>query len=351
MSEMQTLLEEMVERLLADHVDAALVDAAEAGNWPETLWHTVEAQGVTRPLVPEEAGGLGAGWHDAFFIVRAAGRHGAPLPLPETIAASWLLAKAGLAVPSSPLALAEAAPEDRLELHKSGGEWRLTGTLRRVPWGRVAESLVVVVEQGGRDLIVRAPLHGCAVAKGANLAGEYRDTVLFENHPVEASAWGGCAWKDVMPALGTMLRCAQMAGALSNAVALSVAYANDRQQFGRPLGKFQTIQQNLAVLASEAAAADVAAEAAFIAADQGDAGLMAAAAKVRACMAASQAIGIAHQVHGAIGFTREYALQRSTRRLMAWRTEFGGEHRWASALGRHVVAIGAEGFWPTVTAH
>lgn len=351
MSEMQTLLEEMVERLLADHVDAALVDAAEAGTWPDALWRVVEDQGLTRPLVPEEAGGLGAKWHDAFFIVRAAGRHGAPLPLPETIAASWLLAKAGLGVPAAPLALAEAPSEERLELHKSAGGWRLTGTARRVPWGRVADSLVVVVEHGGQELIVRAPLHGCAVAEGVNLAGEYRDTVLLENHPVEASAWGGGAWRDVMPALGTMLRSAQMAGALSNAAALSVTYANDRQQFGRALGKFQIIQQNLAVLASEAAAADVAAEAAFIAADQGDAGFMAAAAKVRACMAASQAIAIAHQVHGAIGFTREYALQRGTRRLMAWRTEFGGEHRWASALGRHVVDIGGEGFWPAVTAH
>ena len=127
-------------------------------------------------------------------------------------------------------------------------------------------------------------------------------------------------------------------------------YATERRQFGKPIGAYQAIQQNLAVLAGHAAAADIAAAHAFRAADRGDAAFEIGVAKVRAGEAAGIGASIAHQVHGALGFTYEHDLQFVTRRLWAWRAEFGGEGWWATALGREVAGWGADALWSTVTS-
>ena len=135
------------------------------------------------------------------------------------------------------------------------------------------------------------------------------------------------------------------------ALVLSTRYANDRVQFGQPIAKFQAIQQQLALLAEQAAAALVAVESAAsaVAAGRPSAALAVAAAKIRAGEAAGKVAEIAHQVHGAIGFTHEHSLHRLTRRLWSWRDEFGTESRWSQELGREVMSAGANTLWPTIT--
>ena len=144
-------------------------------------------------------------------------------------------------------------------------------------------------------------------------------------------------------------RSCQIAGALDAALALSVGYVNERQQFGRPLGKFQAVQQNLASFACEAAAANCAAMGAAQALDRGEAHFEIAAAKLRANRAVEIGTTVAHQVHGAIGFTQDYRLHPLTRRLWQWRSEFGNDAYWSRELGSKVVAAGAEAFWPDLT--
>ncbi|MEZ5681658.1 MAG: acyl-CoA dehydrogenase family protein [Erythrobacter sp.] len=150
--------------------------------------------------------------------------------------------------------------------------------------------------------------------------------------------------------LGAFMRSAQIAGALDAALALSVAYVNERQQFGRPLGKFQAVQQSLATFACEAAAANCAAMGAAQALDRGDAEFEIAAAKLRANRAVGIGATVAHQVHGAIGFTQEYALNHLTRRLWQWRSDFGNDAHWSERIGASVIAAGPESFWPELTA-
>lgn len=152
---------------------------------------------------------------------------------------------------------------------------------------------------------------------------------------------------------GAFARTAQIAGALDAALERTVEYANERQQFGRPLGKFQAVQQSLATFACEAAAANSAAVGAAQALDRDDAkdaGFEIAAAKLRANRAAGTGTALAHQVHGAIGFTQEYPLHHLTRRMWTWRSEFGNDAYWARELGKSVIARGAENFWPDLTA-
>jgi acyl-CoA dehydrogenase len=151
-------------------------------------------------------------------------------------------------------------------------------------------------------------------------------------------------------AFGAFARTAQIAGALDAALQLSIAHANERVQFGKPIGKFQAVQQSLAVFAEEAAAVNCAGQAAARSTDHGDGGFEIAAAKLRANMAAGTGAAIAHQVHGAIGFTLEHRLHRLTRRLHAWRSEFGSDRFWAERVGAAAAAAGPEGLWPMLTA-
>ena len=141
-----------------------------------------------------------------------------------------------------------------------------------------------------------------------------------------------------------------MAGALERALELAVRYATERSQFGRKIGQFQAIQQELARFAGEVAAAVAAALSAAGAVERNEHAMLAvAAAKIRTAQAAHQGALIAHQVHGAIGVTDEYALHHSTLRLWAWREEFGNEAAWALELGRAITAAGADRLWPELT--
>jgi acyl-CoA dehydrogenase len=149
--------------------------------------------------------------------------------------------------------------------------------------------------------------------------------------------------------LGAFLRVAQSAGALDAALAMSIDYANTRVQFGKPIGQFQAVQQSLATFAVEAAAANIAGQGAALALDKGDALFEIAAAKLRCNMAIGTGTAIAHQVHGAIGFTQEYGLHILTRALTHWRSEYGNDRYWAGILGGLAVQDGGTGLWTEIT--
>lgn len=332
-----TILYDSAMRLFADLTTPSVLETAEAGAWPGALWDAVVAAGYPEVL----AEGV-SGMAEAATILFAAGHHAAPIPLAETMLAHWLAGAAGLTLPEGAATIAPVEPEDRA---MRVGEI-LAGRVGQVPWARDAAALVLIAEEG-LYLVPRAKAH---VDLGANLAGEPRD------HLAAAAGDGPAALPHGIDAarvlrIGALMRAAQMAGAMAAALDLSVSYAGDRVQFGRPIGRFQAIQQHLARLAEEAAASRVAVESAAIAVAEArpSAGFAAAAAKVRAGEAAGRVAAIAHQVHGAIGFTQEHSLHRLTRRLWSWREEFGSESFWSRELGRQVLAAGAEALWPMMT--
>jgi alkylation response protein AidB-like acyl-CoA dehydrogenase len=225
MSELRALLADTTERVLGSNPD----------------WAAFEDAGLTKVLVPEEQGGFGGTWEDAFVVVRACGAHAIDHP--------------------------------------------------------IAEAILDSANVNDRDLYM------------------------------------------------AMMLAAKMAGALNAALDLSVQYTRERQQFGKPLASFQAIQQQLAVCAEEAAAADMTAASAFRAADRGDAWFEIGCAKLRANQAARISTGIAHQVHGAMGFTAEYRLQHLTKRLWAWGSEHGNERYWSDQIGARIAARGSANFW------
>ena len=110
----------------------------------------------------------------------------------------------------------------------------------------------------------------------------------------------------------------------------------ERKQFGRPIGKFQAIQQMLADAAGQYAAAAAAADLAAAGLRHRRLRVRVAIAKARVGEAAGKVAEVCHQVHGAMGFTQEHPLHFATRRLWSWRDEFGHEAYWQERIGRMV---------------
>jgi acyl-CoA dehydrogenase len=334
-----TLVYDSAMRLFGDLATPQVLAAAEAGVWPAALWDAVEEAGYPEVLA-EGTGGMA----EAAAILRAAGHHAAPIPLAETMLAHFLCGRAGLAPPPGPLSVAPVEPDDRI---LAVGD-TLAGRAGFVPWGREVAAIVLVAEEG----VAIASRGRASFEAGRNLAGEPRDHLTAAAADMPPRRLPDGVDRLLLLRLGALMRAAQMAGAMERALDLSTRYANDRVQFGRPIGKFQAIQQQLALAAEEVAAALVAAESAarFLVEGRSAAAFAAAAAKIRAGIAAGKVAEIAHQVHGAIGFTHEHSLHRLTRRLWSWRDEFGSESFWSRELGRRILAAGADALWPAITA-
>lgn len=351
MSEMHGIVFATISRVFDEQVDHELVLKSAGGEWPETLWQTLVELGLPLALVDENAGGIGLSPSAVFDLIRLAGAASLPLPLGETIIAQWLASRLGLPVSDGPLAFVahEAAPG--FELLRDGAGSRLTGSARRVPWARNADQILLQVRDADGLSWLLVPRDRFTLSQGKNLAGEPRDDLAinasFDGPVVPDSLSVGPA---ELLALGAALRCAAMAGTIEQALVLTTTYANERVQFGKPIGRQQAIQHALAQLAGEAAAARAAASMAAAAVDSEQIAILPiASAKARIGEAAGKVAAIAHQVHGAIGFTREHRLHDLTTRLWSWRDEYGNERHWNIVLGKAAMAAGAEGYWPLVT--
>jgi len=333
-------------RILQDLCEPNTINEAENGIWPKALWAALEESGLPLTWVPEELGGAGATLADGFAVLRVAGRFAAPLPLAETLMAGWLLTQAGIPLPNRPLTIAPVHADGRIAL---GPDGTLSGRARRVPFARNAGHIAALVQRSGEPAVALVAAAGLPIGQATSLAGEPRDDVSFDGVTPEA-VQPVAIDRERLVAFGAAVRVQQIAGALEKILEQSVQYALDRVQFGRPIAKFQAIQHNLAILAGEVAAASAAADAAAeaCAAPEIAVGEI-AVAKVRCGEAAGTGAAIAHQVHGAMGFTYEHSLHHATRRLWSWREEFGNEAEWAARLGRMVAARGADELWPFIT--
>jgi alkylation response protein AidB-like acyl-CoA dehydrogenase len=363
MSQTDPLLLDVTRKLLRDVADPqARRGGAGESDRRGAAWQALEGHGLTRAWVPEAAGGAGASMADGFAILTLAGGVALDVPLAETLLAGWLLAAAGLRVPDGKLAPA-GLPAG---LHDDGGDGvgldaagRLSGRATAVPFAREVDRLVVLGQRGtGEAFVALVDRAACSIRARDNLAGEPRDTVAFAGVAPIALAAASADLRDRFLAMGAVARACQMSGALQSILARSVAYAGERVAFDRPLAKFQVIQHALARLAGETAVALAASgSAADALADGRDAGgdadgifLEVASAKIRVGEAAAAGAAIAHQVHGAIGFTIEHPLHLFTQRLWVWRDDFGTETAWAVRLGAHVARRGADALWPMVAA-
>ncbi|HEY0181584.1 MAG TPA: acyl-CoA dehydrogenase family protein, partial [Rhodopila sp.] len=121
------MLRETADRLFQARCDVATQRSADQGTWPAALWAAVEEAGLHRALVPEAAGGFGVAVADALSLLKVAGAHAVPLPLAETMLASWLLAGAGLEIPDGPLTVGPVRDGESVSLTAVEGGWHVSG--------------------------------------------------------------------------------------------------------------------------------------------------------------------------------------------------------------------------------
>nr|WP_218625914.1 acyl-CoA dehydrogenase family protein [Bradyrhizobium sp. dw_411] len=352
-AEVENIVVETAEKIFADLANAQTINHDTKGSWKAPLWQALTEAGLPLSWVPEACGGSGASLAEGFGVLGAAGRFAIAVPLAETMLAGWLLSQANIASPEGMMTVAPCGPKDRITL---GTDGTLSGRTRGVPFATDAKHIAVLAQGSGGLSVALVEASACRIEHGFNLGGDGNDTVTFSNlQPIAIKPAPKSFDHTTLLLMGGVARSLQIAGALETLLDISVRYSNERVAFEKKISKFQAVQHNLAKLAGESAAALAAATSAadtianFKTFDDA-VFLEAASAKIRASEAAEKGAAIAHQVHGAIGFTLEHILHRYSLRALAWRDDFGSESYWAVELGKMVAARGADELWPLVAS-
>ncbi|MCU1397219.1 MAG: acdA 15 [Acidimicrobiales bacterium] len=310
------------EQFFSKESGPAVVRRAEPLGHDDSLWHRLDAM---------EVWGSGASTADLAVIAESAGRWIAPVPFVEHAVASPLIDEVGAGIAT--IALRPATAD---------GAWRL------VPAGAVAD---VVIGVDGADLVaVRStpPGSGPLNHASAPLADRSaRDGVRTVLGPAADMAALLARWK--------VLTAASLVGVASMALELALAYVQERQQFGVPIGSFQAVQHGLADLPGMIDGARLLAHKAAGAIDRGDDGrcnialneiddplALASMAFVFAADVAAHATDRSLHFHGGYGFAEEYDIQLYYRRARGWALILGEPTAELLTL--------ADRFWPETVA-
>lgn len=344
---------EAADRVFGGEATPERMRAADRGEWPAPLWQAVEQTGLPMAWVPEALGGAGLPVAEGLQLIRRAGYHALPLPLPETMLAALVWAEAAGAPLRGTATIGPVCPGDDIRIERNAAGYRVQGSAQRVPWAAQARTLVLFArDAAGQGCIVTLPAGSQVLGTGVqgsrrNLAAEPRDALQWDSLSVSRDCVRTAppAFGHGFLPLGALIRAQQMVGAMERCLDYALAYAMDRKQFGRPIAKFQAVQHMLAEAAGQFAAAAASADFAADAWAKPDFEFAAAIAKARVGEAAGKVAEICHQVHGAMGFTQEHPLHFATRRLWSWRDEFGHEAYWQQRIGTLVCADGGAALW------
>lgn len=340
---MKDMIVEVVERIFKENVEKETVDLLEVQQWAEDVWQLVLENEIEKVAIKEEHGGAGGDYEDLFHLYRLIGKHAVPIPFIEHTLANLILECANLH-PQTDLSTVHIAANP---LTISDG--KATGSLQHVPWARYAEKLVTLAttEQGQQSLIL-LDLKNATIQNHTNLAAEPRDCVNFTDAVILASQVLTADQLEFLTKLQTAATVSKMAGAIDRAFELSVQFSKEREQFGRPIHRFQLVQQHLAILAGEQALSAAAQENIIALLLNGEAGDEIAFARLKLDDASRIVATSAHQVHAAIGVTHEHRLHHYTRRLWAWRDEDYHAKYWKKELAKKWLNSSGT-LWDTLT--
>jgi hypothetical protein len=236
-----------------------------------------------------------------------------------------------------------------LEASFDGDLLRVRGRVENVPYGRFVSSLILIAPVDGGEVALEIEGPSLEWEHAENMAGEPRDGAAIDLVSANVSRPVADVRSGVVDVAALATTWA-MVGAMERVRDLTVSYTQGREQFGRPLASFQAVKQLAAVIVGEVSVAAAAAEeaTALVMAD-GPSDFAIAAARVRAAQAVAPVSRHAHQLHGAIGYTREYPLHQFTRRLWSWREEGGTQWQWTRLAGERVLAgAPSDPLWQTI---
>lgn len=343
MNEQQLLISETLNKLLTDLCTPEVVDSSESGTFAANLWQVLTETGLTAAGIGVEAGGAGGDLEDSLLVIREAAKFAAPVPLAEHFIAGLLLSEQGQSIDSGPVTIASGKFSITDDLS-------LTGTANDVAFARWCTQVVLVAQGSDGLKLCRLPVSDFEIVQKNSVAGEPRDVITVNTKVAAESAFSvDSQTPERMRLMGAALRALMMSGALESVLEMTVQYSTERLQFGRPISKFQAIQQQMAVLAGEVAACQMASHS-IVDSFSTLGELDIAIGKARIGEAVSVCADIAHQVHGAMGYTLEHSLNHRTRRLWCWREEYGNEREWQKIVGHYFAAQGADKLWGSMTA-
>ncbi len=352
-----SIISEQADRQFRELLTREALEAASAGRWNGELWRSVEESALSLALVPEAQGGVGLAAADAFEIVRLAGYRALPLPLGDTMVAKALWAGAGGDLDLAgdrPVLLASQAQGASAVLREMRGGMAASLVTEPLAFADVPASLLVHGRGAdGGDWLLLLDTDGLPRERCAGPGLEAAFSLRLDEVLVPAAR--RVRWQPRHPlalqAHGAMLRSLQMVGGMQRCLELGLQYAGERAQFGKAIARFAPVQDMLVEAAAETAASVSAAGLALEhwrpEADE-DSVFCIAAAKARCGEAAGKVSALVHQVHGAIGFTQEHVLHHHTRRLWAWRDDFGSESLWSRRIGELVCGCAGSTLWPRI---
>ncbi len=332
LSEDQLALQEAARDLLDGYADHDHVRAHIASGLPydAELWRAMAEQGWLGVTLPEDAGGLGAGWVEAAVLLEEVGRHTAPAPfLPSLLALDVLVASgrsghhwvAGLSTGRLLGCTGWSHDPSALVATGSGADWTVSGRVGPVEGAAVADIAVVVasdavfaVELGADDRPRREPAMDVTRALS---------WLSFDRAP--AVHLGGADLAQGLLDRGAVGASAEMLGGSGRVLELAVQYAKDRIQFDQPIGSFQAIKHRCAdmVVDVEGMRSSTWYAAWALSAGEPDTSIAASTAKVWSSDAAKRVMASGLQVHGGIGFTWEHDLHLYLKRSQFDRISYG----------------------------
>ncbi len=321
---MQSSFFDSADRLFAQECTTAHIRQIEAGGDSAPLWEALVGAGFADALLPEAAEGAGLTLSEVWPILFCMGRHVLPLPYAHTMLARAWLHQHGQTLVDGPVTFAPfqvAREQDCL-------------TARAVSFGRVSKW---VLAQEGRQVWLLPVDRAEVLPSGAH--GSLDADLRWSPETAQAARlgdWDAPQFRDMLALSLSVL----MAGAADRIFEMTLTHANQRVQFGKPIGKFQALQQQISEVAELTFGARMASEMSCRSDTWQPAPMLAALAKCQTSQSVARMTAVAHAVHGAIGVTHEFDLQLYTRRLNEWARTGGGAAYWASILGQQALDSG-----------
>jgi alkylation response protein AidB-like acyl-CoA dehydrogenase len=302
--------------------------------YDEAVWSAMADQGWLAIELPEDDGGLGLGMVELAVLCEEIGRRLVAAPFLPTIVALGALcgdeARADTGTKEWREALGQgeavgcvaAAPgSDRLTVEGSGGQVRLSGQTAPVAYAPSADVAVVLAAGGVYGVDLRA--EGRPAPLSAMDRTRELGVLAFDGTP--ARFLGGEEAAALVVDRAATLASAEMLGAADYVLALTVQYAKDRVQFGKPIGSFQAVKHMLAdaLVDVEGMRSTVYYAAWCAAAGDAERSLAASMAKAWCSDASRRVMAAGLQVHGGIGFTWEHDMHLYLKRAQLDQVSYG----------------------------
>lgn len=340
LTEDQELIRSTARDVLAGRVGAAGVEAVagDPAGFSADIWKEMVELGWTGLAVPETYGGVGEGFLEACLLIEEMGAAQVPSPFLHTVLGGATIERHGSPeqrdrwlggiVEGRTIAYADGA---NVTATASGDGYVLEGTARFVPFAHAVDDLLVVA--GRTAFLVERGASGVTTERldvvGPNADNDVRFAgVAVPADRVLGDVGGGAAVAATATAFGAAATCAEMVGGAQRVLDMTVEYAGQREQFGRPIGSFQAVQHHCADMAIDVLTARfIAFEAiwrlAAPAQAPDDVALTVAVAKSWVSDAYQRVCALGHQVHGAIGFTAEHHLHHYLQHATSAALAFG----------------------------